>query len=472
MAFYNVQSLFIFFGILSLIGGGVALFYIRHLDTSSRYWLAASLILGVTNIATIFRAELPLFWVYSVSIALSCSTYLLMGLGILHLLGRRKQSTDLMWVTVLTITYVVLIEWARVNMPAQVALVISSLGLGLSSLWCWHPAHQHYKLTRNPFSRHMRWLVVVLAFTQFLRIQGAFTDWTLESFGKNAISLSIWSAIYVMGILRYCFYIGMRLHESAQKQILAATHQARMEENIKLNGQMAHLERQHSLGVMAASFSHELNQPLTVIVNYADLGKHRLSTASPDSKELGELMDRIIESTMRMSQVIQRIRSFIQPAAMQTEEVHLKPVLQEVIALVENEALKKNVQLFLHVDEKKLSVQADSIHLSQVFLNVIRNAMEAATEGLRREVHVRLAQQNDKAVVLVQDTGPGLSAEAEKMAGTPFFTTKSQGLGMGLSISTRILSQYDGTLTLKSTPTAGTTVSIVLPVSTFKNRVA
>jgi C4-dicarboxylate-specific signal transduction histidine kinase len=87
-------------------------------------------------------------------------------------------------------------------------------------------------------------------------------------------------------------------------------------------------------------------------------------------------------------------------------------------------------------------------------------------------VHVRLAQQNDKAVVLVQDTGPGLSAEAEKMAGTAFFTTKSQGLGMGLSISTRILSQYDGTLTLKSTPTAGTTVSIVLPVSTFKNRVA
>jgi C4-dicarboxylate-specific signal transduction histidine kinase len=355
-----------------------------------------------------------------------------------------------------------------VNMPAQVALVISSLGLGLSSLWCWYPAHQHYKLTGNPFSRHMRWLVVVLAFTQFLRIQGAFTDWTLESFGKTAISLSIWSAIYVMGILRYCFYIGMRLHESAQKQILAAMNQARMEENIKLNAQMAHLERQHSLGVMAASFSHELNQPLTAIVNYADLGKHRLSGPSPDPKELGDLMDRIIQNTMRMSQVIQRIRNFIQPATMHKEEVNLKQVVQEVIALLANEALKKNVQLFAHLDEKKLTVQADSIHLSQVFLNVIRNAMDATAHELRREVHVRLAQQNDKAMVLVQDTGPGLSAEAEKMAGTPFFTTKAQGLGMGLSISTRILSQYDGTLSLKSMPSAGTTVSIVLPLSSFK----
>jgi C4-dicarboxylate-specific signal transduction histidine kinase len=169
-----------------------------------------------------------------------------------------------------------------------------------------------------------------------------------------------------------------------------------------------------------------------------------------------------------MSQVIQRIRNFIQPATMHKEEVNLKQVVQEVIALLANEALKKNVQLFAHLDEKKLTVQADSIHLSQVFLNVIRNAMDATAHELRREVHVRLAQQNDKAMVLVQDTGPGLSAEAEKMAGTPFFTTKAQGLGMGLSISTRILSQYDGTLSLKSMPSAGTTVSIVLPLSSFK----
>lgn len=466
MNLYNVQSLFIFFGILSLVGGGVALFYVRKLDTSARYWLAGALMIGVTNIATIFRAEIPLFWAYSVSIALSCAAYLLMGLGLLHLLGHRRIGPELFWVAVLTLTYTALIEWARRSFPAQVPLVISSLGLGLSSLWCWFPAQAHYQKTRNPFSRHMRWLVLMLGFMQLARIQGAFSAWTLESFGQNTLSLSIWSAIYVLGVLRYCFYIGLRLHDYAQQQAEAAVERARLDEQRKLTTQLAHLERQHSLGVMAASFSHELNQPLTAILNYAELSQLHVKGLKDPPLVLSDINQRIIDNTLRISQVIQRIRHLIRPAVLQAEPVDLGQTLSEVLSLLRTSSLQHEITLVFDRSNSSLWVQADAVHLTQVFLNLVKNAMEASAFATIREVVIALTRQNDQVLVTVKDHGIGLDTEAENQAGQPFYTTKPQGLGMGLSISRQILSQYGGSLTLNNNDNGGVTATVVMPLMT------
>ena len=172
MAAYNVQSLFIFFAIISLLGGGVASLCFKRLDTSAKYWTVATVLWGITGMLTVFRNELPPLWSYSIPIGVNSASFILMGLGIVRLYKQGPQWPSLLALSLATVVYTVTMELCRLHAGPKVTLVLSGLAFGLSSIWCAYPAHVHFKLTRNRFSMHMRWVMAGLG----VLLQGAAGD--------------------------------------------------------------------------------------------------------------------------------------------------------------------------------------------------------------------------------------------------------------------------------------------------------
>lgn len=258
-------------------------------------------------------------------------------------------------------------------------------------------------------------------------------------------------------------YVGLALDRSMRGEIEAATALARDEVSRRLGGKIAHLDRQRILGTMSASLGHELNQPLSAILINAQVARRGLQSGHFDTTQACEFLEKIVSSVQRASQIIERIRGFIVPSVRAAEAVDLSLALQEVIALVAEEAKSRNVSILFFPTAQAARVSGDAIQFSQVILNVMRNAMEALGEVERREIHLSILSQDGLATLRIRDTGPGLGAQALTQAGQPFFTTKATGLGMGLSISRTIVEQFGGTLAVKNAEGGGTLVEIEWP---------
>jgi signal transduction histidine kinase len=463
MATYYVQSLFIFFAIFSLLSGLAASFYFARLDSSARYWVVAALIGGVIHLATVFRDDLPPLWSYSVPIGLGGTSFVLMGLGIARLYDKGPQWRSLIGLGAGTLVFIAVMEWARVHAGPKVTLLLSGGLFGLTSLWGAYFAHVHYQRSKNQFSMHMRWVMVSLGLFHLMRTQGAVTGWGVNTFGQDAWTYGIWTAAFVMGMLRYFAYVAIRIQEQAEERLKVVTALAREEEGRRLGARLAHQDRQHSLGVMSASFAHELNQPLASILNYAELLQEQLKDGNLERHTSQRVVEDIISNSVRAGDIIRRIRHFIQPAAVKKGLIDLRGVINEVCALVEPEARRADIDVVKPtLPSTPIWVLGDSVQLSQVLFNVVRNAMESVAKVQDRRIFLDIRQENRDIWLEVQDTGPGLSKVAAEQAGDPFYTTKISGLGMGLSISKTILAQFDGRLSLENTE-LGACARITLP---------
>jgi C4-dicarboxylate-specific signal transduction histidine kinase len=394
----------------------------------------------------------------------SCAAYIVLGLGIARLYDKRPQAPALWWTLALTVAYTVLMEWCRLQTSPKVTLVLSSLGFGLTSLWCALPAHRHYQITGNRFSMHMRWVVIVLGLTQLTRMQSLLGDWSIQSFGQNYLSLAIWTMIYILGILRYCFYVAMRIQGKADEHAQTAVAHARQEESRRTSEQLAQLSRQHSLGIMAASVSHELNQPLTATLNYAELAKSQVQSDKADQALLVQLMDYIVEHTVRASQIIQQFRQYIKPNQGASERIEINMMLADVCELLDLEIRHHHVRVSQPSSTTAIYVQGNPTQLSQVLVNVMLNAIQAMTSSFPREIHLDIQADAANVRIQVRDTGVGLTEENTPRIGDPFFTTKAQGLGLGISICRDILAQYGGQLTLENNAGQGACATINLPL--------
>jgi C4-dicarboxylate-specific signal transduction histidine kinase len=304
-----------------------------------------------------------------------------------------------------------------------------------------------------------------LGLTQFTRMQSLLGDWSIQSFGQNDLSLAIWTVIYILGILRFCFYVAMRIQEKADERAQVAVAQASHEESRRMAEQMAQLGRQHSLGIMAASVSHELNQPLTATLNYAELAKSQIETGKADAALLVQLMDYIIEHTVRASQIIQQFRRYIKPSQGASEQVEVHKMLSDVCELLDLEIRHHHVRVSPPPEQKAVFVHANPTQLSQVLVNVMLNAIQAMTHSTSREIHLGIRSDAANVRIQVRDSGVGLTEENTQRIGDPFFTTKAQGLGLGISICRDILAQYGGQLTLENNAGQGACATIILPLA-------
>jgi signal transduction histidine kinase len=323
-----------------------------------------------------------------------------------------------------------------------------------------------WRIGHNEQSRSASWIAwaYALAAVAFLLRLLSLMDDDTATMAHEGISAQLVSmAMLLAVVIGHLGYIGLHLDRSMRRELKAEADRVRNEERHHLGEQIAQLDRSRALGEMAASLGHELNQPLTATLTNAQVAKRGLQGGRFDTGQVIEFIDKIIHNTQRASQIIERIRGYIRPSQMSSAPVDLNLVVLEVRELVADDARIHQIRIDVVASPLPALVTGDSIQLSQIVLNMVRNAIQALSQVARREIQLRCERVDHRLVLRIRDTGPGLTAEALSQVGTPFFTTKTGGLGMGFSISRSIALQHGGTLTIANADGGGAVTELSLP---------
>jgi len=237
-----------------------------------------------------------------------------------------------------------------------------------------------------------------------------------------------------------------------------ALHQAQAE--------LAHVTRVTTLGELAASIAHEVNQPLAAIVADANASLNWLAGATPELEMVRDALDAIVKDGLRAADVIQRIRQLATKTDPRRATVDINDVIRDVAALVRTEVLRHQVSLRVELAPAMPLVLADRVQLQQVIINFVMNGIEAmaSVEDRPRELVVRSGPHDgDDVLVAVQDAGVGIDPKNVDQLFSAFFTTKPGGMGMGLSISRSIIEGHGGRLWATPNPNHGVTFHFALP---------
>jgi two-component system sensor kinase FixL len=233
----------------------------------------------------------------------------------------------------------------------------------------------------------------------------------------------------------------------------------------ELQSELVHMSRFTALGEMASTLAHEINQPLTAIANYLKGCRRILERLEGDQiPMLREAVNQAADQALRAGQVIRHLREFVSRGESERHIESLPRLVQEASALALVGAKEKGVRVSFRLDPDAPLVLADRIQVQQVLLNLIRNAIEAMQDRLRRELVIGTSAQAEDGVVVVSvsDTGGGLAPEVAAQLFQPFVTTKKHGMGVGLSICRTIVESHGGKIWAESQPDEGTTFRFTL----------
>lgn len=264
-------------------------------------------------------------------------------------------------------------------------------------------------------------------------------------------------------------FLGLYLERAAQRQLISAREQARTAENARLGQEIGQLERLRSMGLVTTNVIHELSQPLTNIQLLAEHAELDARQRPHDSVALREHVGQILQQSRHAAQVLQRVRHFIAPRQTQRQILSLQQVNTQVQALLGDWLRSERVVLEWPAASTPVYVMGDEVHLSQVLVNLYRNAVEATAGQAERRIRVQISALGQQAQMLVRDNGPGLSPEAlERVAQErSFFSTPAdaKGLGVGLLICQKIVAQHQGQLRLYNHPNGGAVAELNLPLA-------
>jgi PAS domain S-box-containing protein len=232
------------------------------------------------------------------------------------------------------------------------------------------------------------------------------------------------------------------------------------------DAELAHMQRVGTVESIAAQLAHEMNQPLAAIVNFARGLRRRLQDGTADLESSIHVTDQISKQAVRAAEVVHRLREFIGRHPPHRAPCDLGRVIKDAVALIETEARGRNVRVRTKVDVGLDPVDVDQVRIAQVVLNLVRNALDATVQRLGEagaEILVRVLRDEAWIAVEVVDEGCGLPpGDAEAMF-EPFYTTKENGLGMGLTISHAIVAAHGGTLRASDNRGPGATFTFTIP---------
>jgi two-component system, LuxR family, sensor kinase FixL len=235
----------------------------------------------------------------------------------------------------------------------------------------------------------------------------------------------------------------------------------------ELQQELLHVSRFSTMGQMASTLAHELNQPLAAVTNYVNASRRLLQAGRPEDRDkIAQHMGKASEQIERAGQIIRRLRSFISDGGPQRKPEDLNQTVEEASALALVGAKQRDIKFGLQLADKLPPALIDRVQIQQVVLNLVRNAIEALETAPRRELSIGTAAgPQGWLLVRIRDTGPGLPSEVREKLFEPFLTTKSNGMGLGLSICRSIIDGHGGELTLEPDLNPGTGFVFTVPTA-------
>ena len=229
---------------------------------------------------------------------------------------------------------------------------------------------------------------------------------------------------------------------------------------------LQHTARLVAMGEMASTLAHELNQPLAAIASYTAGCLNKLESGRHTEAELTSVLRKVNAQSQRAGKIIRQVHDFIRRREPRREPCAVAEVVDESVTMFEAQARKHGVRIGCHLQGGLPEVSADPTMLEQVMINLLRNAVEAMadTPTDERRVEVSVRRDGDRIVVRVADNGPGIPPGSLEMLFTPFFTTKPEGMGMGMAICRSIIEFHHGRLDARNSETGGAEISFFLPI--------
>ncbi|MEX1233173.1 MAG: PAS domain S-box protein [Planctomycetaceae bacterium] len=260
--------------------------------------------------------------------------------------------------------------------------------------------------------------------------------------------------------------------DGAVREILGAgvdiTARVEAEEQARrFRDEIAHASRLSTLGEMAANIAHELNQPLAAIVNYAFSARTLLADiAGPDSGRCAQYLSVVEEQSLRAGHIVRSLQQLVRKTRSHHGAADLGRIFEDVLSLIKSDLYHERIELVTNFSPDLPVILVDSVQIQQVVLNLVRNSIEAlaGVDGGRR-IEIATQQQDDRVLVSVSDSGPGIPDAPFDNIFDAFVSTKPDGLGLGLTISRRIIDAHGGELWYESPAGRGATFSFTLPVS-------
>jgi signal transduction histidine kinase len=258
------------------------------------------------------------------------------------------------------------------------------------------------------------------------------------------------------------------LNEELERRVDERTSQLRRASEAlrEAQAELAHVNRVTAMGQLAASISHEVMQPMTAGINNAQAALHWLSAEPPNLQEVRQALGYAVDEGNRAIDVIGRIRALIKKAPRRQDAFDVNEAILGIVGLTRAETVKNNVSVQTQLAEGLPRIQGDSVQLQQVILNLILNAVEAmasASEG-SRGLFISTGKDVGGVLVAVRDSGPGLSPESFERVFDAFYTTKADGMGMGLSICRSIVEAHGGRIWASGEIGQGATFQFTVPL--------
>jgi signal transduction histidine kinase len=232
---------------------------------------------------------------------------------------------------------------------------------------------------------------------------------------------------------------------------------------------LAHANRVATVGQLSSSIAHEVNQPIGATIINAETALRHLNRQPPNLEKVQEALVRIVSDGKRAGDVIGRIRELIKKAPSRKESLDINETLIDVIAFTKSEIQRNGISVHTQFAENLPLIQGDGVHLQQVTLNLIINSIEAMSRSdeRSRDLHIDTAKSNNGVIVSVRDSGPGVDSMELERIFDAFYTTKPNGLGMGLSICREIVEMHGGQLWATASP-RGAVFQFTLPARAEK----
>lgn len=297
-----------------------------------------------------------------------------------------------------------------------------------------------------------------------------------QLFGFIIITTLVYALVFVIWLLirnrqlkkRHIAQIEMEAKQKLEFQVMERTAELQMEIDEREKTEVMLRQTQEELiqaaklavlGQMSASISHELNNPLAAIRSFAENGKRFLDKGQPERTT--DNLTRISALTDRMANISQQLKSFTRKTS--SDEVvnaQVYPIIISSVELLKPQYRANQIQLSIHIDNKGLVGRVNLIQLEQVLINLLTNAMDELTSAETKKVNISVSDTDEQIFIHIDDSGKGLPKEGHKHLFEPFYTTKKNGLGLGLSISLQIMQTMDGSLCSGSSDLGGARFTI------------